>query len=211
MNTTTPKAKADMFGSNALHIMIDIETGGLQATSAIFQIAAVPFALQSGPFTDFFNEFDEKIYPTSVQDDWGTDEETMAWWAEQSQEVKDIVFSGTQDLLEALEKLSVYLTELAKEGYELFVWGNGSDFDIAQLFYFFKFYEIEVPWKYSNVRCFRTLKNLYPNEYEVAKQDIAMNGLAHDALADATWQAKVASRILNGVMPLSAAKLPEAP
>jgi hypothetical protein len=70
-------------------------------------------------------------------------------------------------------------------------WGNGADFDLVILSTLYDDCKVQRPWRYHQQRCFRTLKNVFPREYEVAKQLVGGNPVKHDALADAEWQARV--------------------
>jgi hypothetical protein len=71
------------------------------------------------------------------------------------------------------------------------VWGNAASFDLKILEKAYKLMQIEVPWKYYNEMCYRTLKNLYP------EIKIMCNPHKHEALQDAIYQAEHAVRILN--------------
>ncbi len=63
------------------------------------------------------------------------------------------------------------------------IWGNGADFDNVILTSAYKRNDLELPWRYTNNRCYRTLKSLYP------EIKLERSGTHHNALDDAISQA----------------------
>jgi exodeoxyribonuclease VIII len=62
------------------------------------------------------------------------------------------------------------------------VWGNGANFDNVILRNALDRYGYSALWKYSNDRCFRTMKNILP------KIEATRAGTYHNALDDAIYQ-----------------------
>lgn len=179
-----------------MHVMLDLETMGKRAGAVILSIGAVTFD-ENGPTTNQFHGY-LKIEP---QMSLGAhiDPETVLWWMGQSDEArKGITVNQTRARgpYHVLDDFAVWYREAG--GTE--IWGNGSDFDLPLLGDMFTRFELPIPWNYNAGRCCRTI---------MAQCRVKMgafgtvNALAHDALADAIYQAGEvagAMRYLNGAM-----------
>lgn len=172
-----------------MNVMIDLETTGTSSGCCILSLAAVPF-LAEAPLESFY----EKIsHVKSMDAGFTNDEATLRWWDKQKKEIQDEAFSGTRSPLSVLESFIYYLKQLG-EPKHIYLWGNGADFDNVILATYFKRLGIEaLPWGTWNNRCYRTLKNLFPIVQYQKPVD------AHNALADATAQARHAALILQAV------------
>ncbi len=71
------------------------------------------------------------------------------------------------------------------------MWGNGSDFDNTLLEEAYRATGIKPPWRFTGNRCYRTVKNLFPDVW------VDPVGTAHNALDDATYQANHLIAISN--------------
>lgn len=165
--------------------MLDLETCGTRPGCVVLAIGACSF--------DGEDTFYEKI---SVEDSkkFGLvqDPDTMAWWSKQDEAARQEAFSGTTILQTALGKFSDFIQSVTRRKGEVFLWGNGADFDQPILEAIYVAARMKYPIKPYNNRCYRTLKNLY--------KPIAMKsfqGLKHSALADARNQALHAREILR--------------
>lgn len=165
------------------HIMLDLETMGTSGKAAIISIGAVYFSKDG-----IENEFSRTI---DLQSCVGIGLEisisTIEWWMKQSEEARKALFVGRVPLREALDSFSEFCYSSSA------VWGNGSDFDNVILTSAYKAIGKEIPWKYYNNRCFRTLKNLYPEIQTPERVG------AHNSLEDAKFQATHAIAILNSI------------
>ena len=176
-------------------IMVDLETLGSVPGSAIISIGAVAF----DPFT---GEMDKEGFYSIV----GTkscyshkliaQSDTLDWWERQSEQARqaltDANAKSAPSLLEALTEFQYYLTSFASAA-TVRVWGNGADFDNAMLSVCYERVGVDVPWKFWNNRCFRTLKNLAPGV------KLNRTGTYHNALDDAKTQAEHAIRIVKAL------------
>ena len=173
--------------ANSADVMIDLETTGTSPGCGILSIGACTF--------DGIFEFYEKINPTD-NFKWRLESsmETLAWWNKQDIAAKREAFSGTKDLVEVLGNFSDYILRVSRNNgnAEVFVWGNGADFDNPILAKAYEVVEMKQPWKPYNGRCYRTLKNLYP-QIKMEK----FEGMKHNALDDAKMQARHALAILR--------------
>jgi len=160
------------------HCMIDIETIDLIESAKIISIGAVIFDPRYGRISKdtFYMELDHK-----AQKNRSMNQETVDWWTEQSRKAKEAL-KGTVLLEDALEELAFWLPSDAK------VWGNGPTFDISILEHAYRQHDIEIPWKFWNVRDCRTIKDMY--ESARGGYDKRSGGTCHNALDDAYYQAQ---------------------
>jgi len=89
----------------------------------------------------------------------------------------------------ALKEFNAYLIELDHQTVQ--IWGNGADFDNSILAAAYRACRIEPAWKFSNNRCYRTLKGLYPAD------KLKRQGIYHNALDEAKSQAVHAIALLR--------------
>lgn len=131
------------------HMMIDIETLGTRPGAAILEIGAVCFDWPSGRLVDRMGiEVDQSSC------DWfglHREPETVAWWDAKG---------GWPDTGRKKMPLEVALGMLEKQvkfrNPEV-IWCWGATFDFPLLEEAFRRVGIEVPWKYWQCRCARTL------------------------------------------------------
>jgi hypothetical protein len=169
-----------------IDVMTDLETTDTSPNAAIAAIGAVVFDRQSG-------QLGSSIYigvdiNTSVNDGGIISADTFKWWMMQSAEARQS-FAGTTHIHAALHQFASWLALQCSSGEEVRIWGNGADFDMVVLGQSYKRAGLPPPWKFWNVRCFRTLKAEHPT--------ITMEraGTHHNALDDAITQAKHVLRI----------------
>jgi len=126
-------------------------------------------------------------YKDAIRKGFSTDDSTVDWWGKQTSAVREEAFSGKCSIKEALIEFDSYC-----ESFQVapLVWGNGADFDNAILAEAYYKMKLPPPWKYSDSRCYRTLKNLYP------MVPYTRPTIAHHALYDAQAQAAHAELIL---------------
>ena len=170
-----------MYKEGLIDIMIDIECLGLAPGCKILEIGACTF---DGKYT--FSQLIERKAQLLSED-----KGTLDWW--NKQEGWNRVSSGTLPIASVLALFTSWLKKIELEtGKKIRVWGNAASFDISILEHAYKAYFFyDIPWKYWNVMCFRTLKNLYGKEVPEPK----FNGNKHEALADAAHQAYWANMI----------------
>lgn len=162
-----------------MHCMIDLETMGLRPTSCIVSIGAVLFNEE-----DILAEFHTAIsLQSSRAFGLTTDKSTVDWWMKQSAEARSSwQREDAPGLTESLALFCEWLRSNKATESNLKPWGNGADFDLVLLKSSFDAVNADVPWKFWNHRCFRTVKNLYPG-IQVPRQ-----GTHHNALDDARYQ-----------------------
>lgn len=165
------------------HAMIDIETMGTDPECAIVSIGAVIFDPRYDIIitnSTFYWELAWRKQGRRI------DHETEVWWGEQSVEAR-VALNGIEQLSTCLRALGGWLPPDVK------VWGNGPVFDMGFLEHAYLQCEQPIPWKFWNVRCCRTIKDMY--ESKRGGFSHVNTGVAHNALDDAIAQAKMVNRM----------------
>ncbi len=163
------------------HVMLDLETLSTDSNGAIVAIGAVKFD-ESGMYDDFYAVLDLK---TVLALDAVMDADTVVWWMNQSDAARKALFHKDvekQDMYITLCSFALFLGASSGVNKAVRMWGNGSDFDCVMLANAYKRAQLKVPWKWSNNRCYRTIKNNF--------KDVKMKrtGTHHNALDDAKSQ-----------------------
>ena len=169
-------------------IMIDLETLATTTDAAILTIGAVKF----DPFGSDIKEpamgsFYVKVDIDSC-DELGlvSNDDTIAWWAQQSKEAQAEAFEGTNriHIRDAFDQLYKFCWGAKR------VWSNGAAFDIPICEHVYRKLNKAIPWSFWAVRDVRTAFDLgiNPNRPPV---------LAHHALQDAWNQAVGIQNVYN--------------
>lgn len=168
-------------------VMIDLETLGVENDSVILSIGAIEFC--TNPFT-ILQRYHWGLNTKSQEDKgrkiYGS---TVTWWLSQSKEAQDSLLL-TQKISWQVEHVLAQLEIMCVQPVVKGVWGNGSMFDNALIGSLAKSFGQSNPLPYKKDRCYRTLKNLYP-QVELPER----NGIHHNALDDAIFQARHLSSI----------------
>jgi hypothetical protein len=170
------------------NIMIDIETLGTVPGSIVLSIGAVYFGPE-GLGEEFYAVIDRR---DSEALGLTFDADTVEWWTKQCDGARAVLLqsldaSVAQPLDEVLGRFSDYVKPNCK------IWGNGADFDNVLVAALYRIIGKEVPWRFWNNRCYRTLKAMFPGVKGTKKVT------AHDALQDAIDQAEIAVEILKKI------------
>jgi len=167
-------------------IMVDLETLGTAPGCAILSIGAAKFD-QNGIINTFYTTI---RLESNVDCGLTINPNTLKWWVAQNG-FKDLLLSeNAKHINSAFIEFSTWADN---ENRKIDIWGNGSDFDNAILSYTYDKLRIARPkgWSYSGNRCYRTVKNLYP-EIEIDRI-----GEHHNAVDDAKSQALHLIKIWN--------------
>lgn len=127
---------------------------------------------------------------------------TLDWWATQPEDARHILDlaedpEGSMTLPDALGELNRFVR---RQGPNVEVYGNGSDFDNAILAAAARAAHVELAWPFWQNRCYRTLKARAPHVR------LQREGTHHNALDDACSQAEHLGRI-NSALALSSEKV----
>lgn len=191
-----------------IRVMVDLETLGTKPGSVILSIGAVVFDEEDKMLgRSFYVTINQG---SSQRAGLAIDEGTVKWWALQSEDARQVLYGTAGNagplLHDALVSFGMWLeamtgTTRALYGDHLYnpehlknieIWGNGSDFDNVILAAAYQAVGLPLPWQFYNNRCYRTLKNLFP-QHKMAKRI----GTYHNALDDAKSQAHHAIVLLR--------------
>ena len=186
--------KSPLFAPDTVHCVIDLETLGTKPGAIILQIGAAAFYLNDSEvlpprFEARIDVYDSRSYCFTE------DPDTVKWWEEQTPALFNYACAGIESVVDTLSRLEVYLNELTATD-NLYIWGNGANFDPVLLESYYTKIGEKVPWNFRNIMCFRTLKTLHRDLYAQAKQQFT-NSLPHDALSDAVYEAQILRYILK--------------
>jgi hypothetical protein len=171
-----------------INIMIDLETLDTTPDAAILSIAAVAFN-RYGNIVGKLHGYTEDCPSGNTTKSM----DTVLWWMVQDEEARKLQAGAERNpLTHVLEELSVFFEGF--EGREVAVWGNGAAFDNVILRRAYERNGLKAPWSYRQDRCYRTLAKLFP---DVTASEFA--GTKHDALSDATNQARHLWEILKKI------------
>lgn len=175
-----------------VHVMVDLETLGLQQNAIVLSVGAVvfdPTHQDRGIGDEYYVEIDPEKYNGSV------DLSTVKFWMEQG----NCPMGGKKEGRFLGESFSAWLdSKCGGRREKLVMWANGIDFDIPKLQYaYIKLGRREVPWKYHAVRDARTVYKLLDpyGSYKPPEVD------KHNALADARYQANWLINIFHSAYP----------
>ena len=163
-------------------VLIDLETMGQVPGSAIISIGAYNLATQETFYSvvDLASNFINKLT---------VDASTIEWWICQNDKAKEVLKDKNKVVLnEALLSFSEWLPKK-----DLSIWGDGACFDVTLTEVAYRKCNLVIPWKYTKVGCYRTLKNLYPS---IKKERI---GVHHKADDDARSNGLHLAAILNHI------------
>lgn len=165
-----------------MNIMVDLETMGTGTNAAIIAIGAVKFDTENFTLGDEFYEVVD--LESSVEAGGVIDPSTVLWWMKQSDEARAEFRKEGRSINYALWAFVNFMTTKEGSKSEVQLWGNGATFDNVILRTAFENIHGGATSMFWGDRCYRTMKNMYPN--------IPMNfeGVAHNALTDAKNQAQ---------------------
>lgn len=159
-----------------MHVMVDLETMGTRPNAPIIAIGAVAFDANA-VHDEFYVNIDLE---SAVNDGFAVvDPKTVLWWVEQGGEARSSLRDNKKKVLTALYEFRDWLKPDEPEG----MWGNGASFDNVILSETYRRLNLAQPWPFWTDRCYRTMKNMYPQ----IKMD--RSGVHHNALDDAKSQA----------------------
>lgn len=162
-----------------VHVMVDVETLGLQQNAIVLSVGAVvfdPTPRNRGLGDEFYIEIDPEKYPGSI------DVSTVKFWLKQG----NCPLDGKREGRHIGELFTDYLDRVCRgERQNLVLWSNGTDFDFPKLQYAYRLGKRQLPWSYSSIRDARTVYKLFDPDKLLAP----ITNPAHNALDDAINQA----------------------
>jgi hypothetical protein len=172
-------------------LMIDIETMDNKHTAAMLSVGAVFFDLQTCTLGPTFNRTINLV--SSVAHGGTMSAGTVLWWLRQGDEARKSVAYNGEPLAAVLGDFGEWIEQTCRHE-DVRPWGNSASFDLGIMGSAYDRLAKPRPWVHLNERCFRTVRNLYPQiEYDVQEKGTE----AHNALADAEFQARHLFKIKN--------------
>lgn len=166
--------------------MIDLETMGTRAGCAIVALGAIKFddySETSRPFYAAISLTSNQAYGLKF------DASTIEWWLKQSKEAQAALLEAPNDIKDVLTHFADYLGDFET------IWSHGATFDLPILeMAYAQVLKRKAPWGYMQARDTRTLFALAG----LHKIDRTA-GVKHNALDDATAQAKAVQQCLRMV------------
>ncbi|EFI6094559.1 exonuclease [Escherichia coli] len=177
------------------HLSVDLETMGTNPDAPINSIGCKFFDPATG---EMGPEFSKAI---DLETSGGIiDRKTIKWWAKRSREAQSAIFTDEIPLDDALLQLREFINENSGESF-VQIWGNGANFDNVILRRSYERQGIPCPWRWSNDRDVRTIVELGKAIDFDARTAIPFEGVRHNALDDARYQAKYVSAIWQKLIP----------
>lgn len=167
------------------HLMIDLETLGTSADSAVLSVGAVKFDLLSDA-VDGQGFYGSISIDSNLAAGRRIKEDTLLWWLKQPATAQSVFFEDKLPLEQVLSDLSDWLGDN-----KWIVWAKGPSFDISMLEHAYKHFGMQPPWDFWNTRCVRTYMGL-PGAKGIKAPD---EGVRHNALSDAYRQARTVQMI----------------
>ena len=162
-------------------VVIDLETLSTHANACIVSIGAC--LIEDLEIVDtFYTNVDAN---TCKEVGLHIEKNTLDWWAEQPQEIREAWLKNPQPLSKALLDFSAWYGNDS-----IPIWGYGANFDVVILESAYRAEKvIPIPWKFWDIYCLRTLMNVLDKRLPKDNN--------HNALDDATAQANMLIEILK--------------
>jgi hypothetical protein len=162
-----------------IDVMLDLETLATEQDAIVASIGAVKMDMDTNEVLLHENFHMTLHWVDQHRKGRACHPATVHFWLKQDKEAQDtIMWKPSIDNESVLMAFAAFMSGV--DG----LWGNGADFDCSILRSLFQTYEMRVPFKYWQHRCFRTMKNIssVPEPFR--------EGVHHYALDDAIHQAK---------------------
>lgn len=169
-------------------VMLDLETIGLRPDAGILSIGAVRFDPRNPTYSGegFYCTLDVEAQKKSGA---SYDYSTLAWWESQAPQIREQAFIGSQN---SVHDDLVRFRNFVLERPESLLWSKGPAMDSVILQSLFRRTGIDWPFSYRADRDVRTVEDLAQGRIDYDCPELkALEGLEHNALADARWQAYV--------------------
>jgi DNA polymerase III epsilon subunit-like protein len=166
-------------------LMLDVESYSTRPDAALLQIGAVVI----GENFNLGRGFLACINPSYAIGH--HDPKAVAWWGDQDPAVRLRVLNGTDTPQKVAEDFAGWVRAVEVEE----VWARGPQLDVCALEHLMRECNVEVPWKYSDVRDLRTMTAMFP----LLGPERSGHHLPHDAYYDAHHQALVLVEILKHI------------
>lgn len=171
-----------------MDICLDLETGGLRPSSAIFSIGAVKFDPLSDAIVDRFHfaiSPDQNDLPHTPRT---FDGSTIQWWTCQPTPFAQLAEIPQRTYTQVVQEFTRFC--LGAEH----IWANSPTFDVSMLRHLYTQLNQRFPFAYFKERDIRTLKALLPPQ-----RLPAFEGTPHNALDDAAHEARIVQTVMRNL------------
>lgn len=172
-----------------LHVMLDLETAGVEPNAPVLSIGALAFVVDQDKSLTEVGTFHEGVNLQEQLDAGAViGASTFLWWLQQEDPARRKLLAlqkKAQTPVAAVDNFNRFCENAASavQAEDFSMWGNGAAFDNTLLRALFARTSIKPAWPFWQDKCYRTLKGLAP-EVELRRL-----GTHHDALDDARSQA----------------------
>lgn len=171
-----------------LDIMIDIETLGKSPTSVIATIGAIKFNRKDRlkPMEEMKSFYRRIDLDSCSSKGMTVEDDTVEWWQNQDEKSREEIYSSSNriPIEQALQELTDFI---GPNSSNTCIWAQGPQFDCTILENAYNLCNLNVPWKFWNIRDCRTVLDIsnvrlkdvqgeYPHHslYDCYKQIIAV-------------------------------------
>lgn len=185
-----------------IDVMTDIETLGTGSNSTIIQIAAVAFNINTG---EELSRFDLIADVSKNERPLGITPSTIEWWLTKHKNVfLDLMSSDGVSSEEILRQFHAWLTGLAEDHRDVYLWGNGILFDNKMIQHQMEDIGLEYPIFYKNDRDVRTLIDVASVKLGITEKELKdkyndESLVAHNAYDDVLYQIRLTVGAYNSI------------
>lgn len=179
-----------------MHLMVDLETLGTSPDSVVLSAGAVFFNKKDGIVLEAYSPFNLDCQLESGRK---IDANTLSWWLKQDDKAKKVFtevekaqryYFLYQFIDDAINDCIADKPFMLKN---LKVWGMGANFDVVIMEDDYRRHGEDIPWAFWNVNCFRMF-----NKLTKCRDKRAREGVFHNALDDARYQARCVLDVIRG-------------
>lgn len=175
-------------------IMLDLECTDSARSAAIVSIGAVFFDPKTCTLgKEFYVEIGKHGIQKQMEAGRTLSLDTMIWWLAQSDAARNVWQRNQHEKVDIVAALHRFAQFALSEDTRPRIWGNGVDYDNVVLRDCYETFNIKAPWRYSDNRCYRTIKNLFNKSNTALERE----GAHHHALDDAKTQAAHLMKMLK--------------
>jgi len=183
-------SESKIFEPNVTHLMIDIESLGLQETCApIISIAMVPFTME-----DKVKEANIECLFTELHPSAKIEIDAVKFWMNQNAEAKNAAFGSMYTQTHALADALRILTEKYRIENCQTIWCRGLQFDMTNIEFYMRMYNIKIPWAYNDRLDVRPFARLLTKEIQT---NIYTTYNAHNPVQDCLAQIDIVQNVVR--------------
>lgn len=184
------------FRKGAVEAMLDIETLALTPDAVVLSVGVVIWETDETDSGHLVNTIADRIYigaPKQVQLDKGrsVDYDTIAWWARQEDDVRDLAFRPDDPYYTITTEMSLRnITRVCNQHNVDRFWAKPAAFDFPVLESLFRDFNVALPWNHRQRYDVGTLADAaeYTSFSHTPKLAELQEDKAHDPVYDCLWQ-----------------------